>query len=280
MAQININFFSKTLMRQVAFAAIVPVDKFVFLPPGIPEPEKKPFKTLYLLHGIFGNCTDWLAGSRILDYANDHNLAVIMPSGDNAFYVDNHKTGNLYGEFIGKELVEFTRDLFPLSRKREDTFIAGLSMGGFGAVRNGLKYGDTFGYIGALSAGFVLDIALSSTNDEPIFFRRRDYYETIFGDVDKMMETDVNPRFIIRQRLKNNKDLPKMYICCGTEDFLLEPNRDFHKFLNESGIEHTYVEGPGAHDWDYWGEYILKLIKWLPLGNAEKGVSSGNVKVD
>jgi S-formylglutathione hydrolase FrmB len=280
MAQININFFSKTLMRQTAFTAIIPVDKFIFLPPGTPEPEKKPFKTLYLLHGIFGNCTDWMSGTRIQDYANDHNLAVIMPSGDNAFYVDNPKTGNLYGEFIGRELVEFTRDLFPLSREREDTFIAGLSMGGFGAVRNGLKYGDTFGYIGALSAGFVLDMALNSDNERPIFFRRRDYYEAIFGDIDKMMETDVNPRYIIEQRLAAGKSIPTMYVCCGTEDFLIEPNRDFNKFLNEKGIEHTYVEGPGAHDWDYWGEYILKLIKWLPLGDAEKGVSSGNVKVD
>ena len=277
MAQLNVNFFSKTLMRQVAFTAVVPVDKFIFAPPSAQPEEKKPFKTLYLLHGIFGNCTDWLSATRIQDYANDHNLAVIMPSGDNAFYVDNPKTGNLYGEFIGRELVEFTRDLFPLSREREDTFIAGLSMGGFGAIRNGLKYSEIFGYVAGLSSGFVLDMAVNSTNEEPLFFRRRDYYEAIFGDLDKLMETDINPRKIIKDLVDSGAPIPELYVCCGTEDFLLEPNRDFNKFLNDNGIKHTYIEGPGGHDWDYWGEYILKVIKWLPLGHAVKGVSSGNV---
>jgi len=280
MAQIHINFFSKTLMRQVAFNAVVPVDKFIFAPPGTVPAEKKPFKTLYLLHGIFGNCTDWLSGTRIQDLANDHNLAVIMPSGDNSFYVDRPETGNLYGEFIGRELVEFTRDLFPLSREREDTFIAGLSMGGFGAVRNGLKYHETFGYVAGLSSGFILENAIHSNDDEPIFFRRRSYYEAIFGSMDTVMETDNNPKYILKQLVESGADIPNLYLSCGTEDFLLEANRDYNKYLNELGIEHDYVEGPGAHDWEYWSEYIEKLMHWLPLGAAEKGISSGNVKVN
>ena len=276
MAQLQVNFFSKTLMRQTAFTAVIPVDKFIFAPSAADD-EKKPFKTLYLLHGIFGNCTDWLSATRIQDYANDHNLAVIMPSGDNSFYVDKPETGNLYGEYIGRELVEFTRDLFPLSRKREDTFIAGLSMGGFGAIRNGLKYHETFGYVAGLSSGFVLDFAINSTNDEPIFFRRRDFYEGVFGDLDKLTESDINPKHILKTLKAEQKNIPELYICCGTEDFLLEANRDFNRFLLENAIEHTYIESPGDHDWDYWGEYILKVIKWLPLGEEAKGVSSGNV---
>lgn len=78
-----------------------------------------------------------------------------MPSGENRFYLDDEKSGELYGEFIGKELVEFTRKLFPLSDKREDTFIAGLSMGGYGAIRNGLKYAENFGCVIGLSAALV-----------------------------------------------------------------------------------------------------------------------------
>lgn len=144
MAFIQVSFMSKTLMRTVPLQVILPVDKFTF---GQPEREEKPFKTLYLLHGIFGNETDWVHGTRIQRWAEEKNLAVVMPAGENAFYVDQPSIGAMHGQFIGEELVEITRKMFPLSRKREDTFIGGLSMGGFGALRNGLKYHDTFGAV-------------------------------------------------------------------------------------------------------------------------------------
>ena len=148
MAFIQVSFMSKTLMRTVPLQVILPVDKFTF---GQPEREEKPFKTLYLLHGIFGNETDWVHGTRIQRWAEEKNLAVVMPAGENAFYVDQPSIGAMHGQFIGEELVEITRKMFPLSRKREDTFIGGLSMGGFGALRNGLKYHDTFGAVICLS---------------------------------------------------------------------------------------------------------------------------------
>ena len=277
MAQLQVNFFSKTLMRQVAITAIVPVDKFIFAPDAGEPKEKAPLKTLYLLHGIFGNCTDWMSCTRIQEWATDRNLAVIMPSGDNSFYVDNPTKGDFYGEFIGRELVEFTRDLLPLSTKREDTFIAGLSMGGFGAIRNGLKYHETFAYVAGLSSGFVLEMALNATNDDPLFFRRRDFYETIFGNLDTLLESDMNPKKLVKDLVESKASIPELYVCCGTEDFLLEANQDFHQYLLDYDVEHTYIEGPGAHDWNYWGEYIVKVMDWLPLDGAEKGISSGNV---
>lgn len=127
MAFIQMNFFSQSLMRQVPVNIILPMDK---LPaPGVPVREEKPYKTLYLLHGIFGNYTDWVNGTRIQRYAEEHDLVVVMPSGDNSFYVDQPKSNNLYGEFVGRELVEFTRKMFPLSHKREDTFIGGILYG-------------------------------------------------------------------------------------------------------------------------------------------------------
>ena len=139
MAIIEVNFISKCLMRVVTFNAIIPVDKFG---PQAENAEQKPLKTLYLLHGIFGNYTDWVNGTRIQAWAEANDLAVIMPPVK-PLLPRRRKSGELYGEFIGKELVEFTRKLFPLSDKREDTFIAGLSMGGYGAIRNGLKYAET-----------------------------------------------------------------------------------------------------------------------------------------
>ena len=153
MALIQVNFVSAALQRTVPMQVILPVDK---LAPDGKLPKEKKFKTLYLLHGFLGNYTDWVSGTRIQRWAEERDLAVVMPSGDNAFYVDRPETLNNYGRFIGEELVEITRRMFPLSRKREDTFIGGLSMGGYGAMRNGLKYHNTFGNV--ISFSGVLEL--------------------------------------------------------------------------------------------------------------------------
>ena len=143
MALLEVNFFSKALMRPVTMNVILPADKVFFEEET--EEDEKPFKTLYLLHGVMGNYTDWVTGTCIKRWAEEKNLAVVMPSGANMFYMDHPEVNENYSEFIGKELVKITRRMFPLSHKKEDTFIAGLSMGGYGAIRNGLKYHDTFG---------------------------------------------------------------------------------------------------------------------------------------
>ncbi|WP_316518867.1 alpha/beta hydrolase family protein [Neglectibacter sp. CSJ-5] len=275
MAIIEVNFISKCLMRTVTFNAIIPVDKFG---PQAENAEQKPLKTLYLLHGIFGNYTDWVNGTRIQAWAEANDLAVIMPSGENRFYLDDEKSGELYGEFIGKELVEFTRKLFPLSDKREDTFIAGLSMGGYGAIRNGLKYAENFGCVIGLSAALVHDTWKDADNSAPIFTFRRNYYETIFGEYDKVKGSDKDPKALLLKLKEEGRPVPKMYLCCGTEDGLVTANRDFRDFLNENGVDLTYVEGPGKHDWVFWDTYIKKVLDWLPLNRTGAGINSGNVK--
>lgn len=275
MAIIEVNFISKCLMRTVTFNAIIPVDKFG---PQAENAEQKPLKTLYLLHGVFGNYTDWVNGTRIQALAEANDLAVIMPSGENHFYLDDEKSGELYGEFIGKELVEFTRKLFPLSDKREDTFIAGLSMGGYGAIRNGLKYAENFGCVIGLSAALVHDTWKDADNSAPIFTFRRNYYEVIFGEYDKVKGSDKDPKALLLKLKKEGRPVPKMYLCCGTEDDLVTVNRDFRDFLNENGVDLTYVEGPGKHDWVFWDTYIKKVLDWLPLNRTGAGINSGNVK--
>ncbi|MGO5327023.1 alpha/beta hydrolase [Oscillospiraceae bacterium LCP21S3_A1] len=275
MAIIEVDFISKCLMRTVTFNAIIPVDKFG---PQAENAEQKPLKTLYLLHGIFGNYTDWVNGTRIQAWAEANDLAVIMPSGENRFYLDDEKSGELYGEFIGKELVEFTRKLFPLSDKREDTFIAGLSMGGYGAIRNGLKYAENFGCVIGLSAALVHDTWKDADNSAPIFTFRRNYYEAIFGEYDKVKGSDKDPKALLLKLKEEGRPVPKMYLCCGTEDGLVTANRDFRDFLNENGVDLTYVEGPGKHDWVFWDTYIKKVLDWLPLNRTGAGINSGNVK--
>ena len=269
MALIQVNFVSSTLQRTVPVQVILPVDK---LAPDEKLPAEKKFKTLYLLHGYLGNYTDWVSGTRIQRWAEERDLCVVMPSGDNAFYVDRPETGNCYGQFIGEELVEITRRMFPLSRKREDTFIGGLSMGGFGAMRNGLKYHDTFGAIISFSGVLQLldaDAASPRATD-------RIFEEGLFGDLEAAVKSDKNPA-VLANNLAYGKDLPKVYIACGTEDSLLPHSRNFRDLLIENGFHVTYEEGPGGHEWDFWDTYIKKAIDWLPLDEVSKGINSGNV---
>ncbi len=261
MAVIDVNFFSNALARQVSYKAIIPADGAIF--PGRPEKEVKPFKSLYLLHGIFGDFTDWLNKSRIELYAEENNIAVFMPSGENAFYVDNEARRSYFGEYVGNELIKETRKIFRLSDKREDTFIAGLSMGGFGALRNGLKYYKNFGAIAALSSALIIDSAVNSKEENPFEFDRPSYYKEIFGDLTKLKESDKNPEELIRIIKKENGVMPRIYMACGTEDSLLKNNHNFRDFLVAEGVDHTYEEGPGVHDWKFWDEYIEKAIKWI-----------------
>ncbi len=277
MAFLQVNLMSEALVRTVQVNVVLPVDKLRF--PGMPAREDKPYKTLYLLHGILGSSVDWVNGTRIQRYADENDLVVVMPSGDNAFYVDQPAGHNNYGEFIGKELVELTRKMFPLSHKREDTFIGGLSMGGFGAMRNGLKYSDTFGYIVSLSGALVLDDMPNRTNRSPFFMERRDYAEAVFGNLDELLESDKNPKWLIKQLKKEGKPIPKIYMACGLKDSLLKANREMHEYLVENGAEVTYEEGPGSHEWDFWDTYIKKAIyEWLPTEHAGLGMNSGNIK--
>lgn len=282
MAIIQVNFVSQTLWRTVPFQVILPVDKLT--PDGrLPEPKK--YKTLYLLHGLLGNYTDWVSGTRIQRWAEERDLAVVMPSGDNAFYVDRPDSHNRYGEFVGKELVEITRRMFPLSDKREDTCIGGLSMGGFGAMRNGLKYHETFGAIVSLSGAFGMFEDLADPDVPKVGLLEPAFHESLFGPSETAIVSDKNPRVLIEELGKQKKadptlPLPQIYMACGTEDDLVKHNRTFKKLLSENGFSVTYEEGPGSHSWDFWDTYIKKAIDWLPLDEQSAGLNSGNVHVD
>ncbi len=277
MALIQVNYLSECLMRTVPVNVILPVDKLTF--PGQPKREEKPYKTLYLLHGIFGNYTDWVSGTKIQRWAEEKDLAVVMPSGDNMFYVDQEDSHNFYGEFIGKELVDMTRKMFPLSRKREETYIAGLSMGGYGALRNGLKYSETFGCIASLSGAMVVDDIAKRTDDVPFFIDSRSFAQSIFGDLEKAEESDKNPKWLVKKLKEEGKDIPKIYLTCGLQDSLLGVNREMRDFLKEQGADVTYVEGEGAHEWDFWNRSIKNVLDWLPLEDSQAGMNSGNVGI-
>ena len=95
-----------------------------------------------------------------------------------------------------------------------------------------------------------------------------------------MVRSDKNPKVLVSRLLAEKADLPKLYLACGEDDFLKTENDDFAAFLKEKGVDHTYVTGPGAHEWDFWDTYIKKALEWLPLEDAVSGRSSGNVGLE
>lgn len=203
-----------------------------------------------------------------------------MPSGDNKFYCDSDISGDKYGKFIAEDLVNFTRDTFPLSHEREDTFIGGLSMGGFGSIVNGLRHPEIFGCITALSSALIKDKILHAVEEPGHDFFTKRQYETMFG-VDKIEDYNgsVNDYDALADGLKDAKVKPKIYMACGTEDSLFDANVAFKDRLIANGFDLTWEEGPGVHNWAFWDAYIEKAINWLPLGDSVKGVSSENVGI-
>ena len=261
MAVFQGTFMAQTLNRTVPFVVILPTDKAV--PPGMPQRDPgKPYKTLYLLHGIIGSCIDWLYGTRIQRWAEERELAVVMPSGDNSMYLDH--AVDRYGAFVGQELVEFTRRTFPLSHRREDTFIGGLSMGGFGAMRNGL----------------VLDEDILTPPENPQFqSESQEFLHAVYGpDLRAALVSDRNPKYLVETMAAAGDKFPDIYMACGEDDFLLQKNLAFHELLDRCGVPHTFELGPGAHEWDFWDTYIKKALDWLPLEDPLAGRSSGNVR--
>ena len=167
--------------------------------------------------------------------------------------------------------------MFPLSRERKDTFIGGLSMGGYGALRNGLKYHDTFGAIVSLSASTDVTGLSDHTNDTDLFMQKRSYAEECFGDLGKVVESDKNPAWLVDKLAEEKVDFPEIYMACGDEDGLLPANRKFADQLTARNVPHTFEIGPGAHEWDFWDTYICKAMDWLPIPPCKPGISSGHV---
>lgn len=272
MALIQVNYLSKALFRTVPVNVILPSDKISFETLDYQGVPASGYPTLYLLHGLLGNYTDWVSGTRIQRWAEDAGLAVVMPSGDNAFYIPGQAANSDYGAFVGEELPRVMRDMFPLSRRREDTFIAGLSMGGFGTLRNGMKYAETFSHLAAFSSGIhFFDPNFESLAGE----------ETVFGDLVEAAKTDKN-HYVVLEQLKarvaaGEVEAPKFWMSCGTEDSLMGVNVKFRDMLTDAGFDVTWDEEPRGHDWDFWDSQIKKVIDWLPLGASDATLGSGNV---
>ena len=259
MAKFLVEFYSDSLRRSTTFQVLIPNDS----PAGASRKEtvysRRPMKTLFLLHGYTGKSGNWVPE----DLPGKYNFAVVMPSAENSFYLDGPATGHAFDRFVGVELVDYVRKTFGLARSPEDTYIAGMSMGGFGAVHLAMAHPDRFGKAGALSSALIVHEIARMKPGESNAVANYEYYRSCFGDLETAETRDVNPEVLIRRLRDAGAKIPDLYLCCGTEDFLIEPNRAFHRFLLEEKIPHEYFESPGEHNMVFWSEYIVKIVRWM-----------------
>jgi S-formylglutathione hydrolase FrmB len=212
--------------------------------------------TLYLLHGLSDDHTTWTRRTSIERYVSSLGIAVVMPQVDRSFYTDM-AYGNKYWTFVSEELPRAARSFFPLSDAREDNFVAGLSMGGYGAFKLALSHPDRFAAAASLSG--ALNMA-DPINQE----RMPDDYRLIYGHED-IAGTD-NDLITLLQRLDGAEGpTPQLFQSCGTEDFLYDQNTVFREACSQTSFDLTYEEGPGDHTWEYWDTHIQRVLHWLPL---------------
>lgn len=261
MALFQCRFFSETLGLSTSMTVI------------LPEPATKqigmsasavsgPYPTLYLLHGMSDDDSIWLRRTSIERYVSGLGLAVVMPQVDLSFYTDMAQ-GNRYWTFVSEELPHLCRSFFPLSDKREETFVAGLSMGGYGAFKLALRKPEMFCAAASLSG------ALNITNSYQSSLEFTPIFRYIFGESGPE-NTENDLLKLLEQVSQDSKPIPKLYQCCGTEDFLYEDNQVFREACTKAGLPLTYEEGPGTHEWGYWDAKIQDVLKWLPLPSKNK----------
>lgn len=262
MALLQVNAYSMALSRIITFHVILPNDAPPEMLSGNPHYER-PVKTLYLLHGFSGSTQDWLTGSLIQELALKYNLAVVMPAGENSFYLDGKGTGRGYETFTAEELPSYCQKTFGLSEKPEDNFIGGLSMGGFGAIHTALHHPDRFGKMFGLSSALIVNGIKGMKTGSNNGIADYDYYTQIFGDLDQLDKSEKNPEYLVAERIKNGETIQPIFMACGTEDFLINENHEFRDFLTQNKVDLTYKESTGIHDWKFWNEYLEPAIQWL-----------------
>lgn len=260
MASFNGTFYSKELCRPVHFTAVLSNDNAARKDDD--PMYKRDTKNIYLLHGYSGTDSDWPSNAPLGEIANRYNVNFFMPAGENSFYLDRPETGAKYAQYVGKEFVEYTRKTFNLSEKRENTYIGGLSMGGFGALHTAFMFNETFSKTIALSSALIADGIkyMRPEDDNPV--ANYEYYRTVFGDPSLLDSSDNNPKVLVKRLADEGKIIPEIYMACGTEDFLIEPNNDFKSYLDGLNVPVTYFTGPGIHDFVFWRAQLEAGIKW------------------
>jgi S-formylglutathione hydrolase FrmB/SAM-dependent methyltransferase len=253
MALLTCHFFSEALRESTAVSVILPEPAAGQIGMAGSSSDAPP-PVLYLLHGLSDDETIWTRRTSIERYAADAGIAVVMPRAGRSFYQDE-AYGGAYWTFLSSELPAVVARFFRVSTAREDTFVAGLSMGGYGAMRWALSEPGRFAAAASLSG--ALDIVGQMTGG------------ALADEVPQVFAGGPVPRSSDLLALLDDTDparLPALYVACGTEDFLVEDNRRFLARAAERGVAVTVDWRPGTHEWGFWDAVIQDVIAWLPRG--------------
>ena len=228
-------FDSRALKRSVPYRVLLP-DQYATGTARYP--------VLYLLHGYGGHFGNWIDHSKLAGYAGNRPLIIVMPEGANSWYVDG-ANGEAWETYLTSDLVDEVDTTFRTTPTREGRMIAGLSMGGYGAIKAGLKHPELYGLVGSFSG------ALDITRPGDVFDgEQKPDVMRIFGPIGSVVRQS-NDVYTLPGWAKP-KQLPYFWIACGTADPWLEPNRELARLLKKSGAAYEYHERPGGHDWEFW----------------------------
>jgi len=253
LALIQCHFFAETLGLSTTMTVILPQRTTAQIGlTGAVRSELHP--TLWLLHGMSDDDSIWLRRTSIERYVAPLGLAVVMPQVHRSNYADMAH-GLPYWTFLSEELPRVARSFFPLSPARADNFVAGLSMGGYGAFKWALAQPDRFCAAASLSG--ALDRRRQANAPS------RDFTLAFGEDWRGGDENDL--LWLLQRCAEGDGPKPKLYQCCGTEDFLYGDNRAFRAEVTQTALDYTYDESPGSHEWGYWDEKIQDVLRWLPL---------------
>jgi S-formylglutathione hydrolase FrmB len=239
----ELHYFSNALQKQTACNIILP---------EVPGHEG-PFPVYYLLHGLSDDYTIWQRRTSIGRYVQMLPLIVVMPDGGRGFYTDAAE-GYAYETAIVQDLVNFIDKMFHTRTDRKGRAIGGLSMGGYGAIKLALKYPELFGSANGHSGAYGFGHG-QWRQDQPEFQR-------ILGPQPDGGPNDVYALAEKFAPATNRAKMPALRIDCGTSDFLIDSNRDFHQHLVNLGVPHEYCEYPGAHDWSYWDKHVQAAVRF------------------
>ncbi|MEI6892368.1 MAG: alpha/beta hydrolase family protein [Pontiella sp.] len=254
MALFETNFYARSIDQSIGMNIILPEHSNAWdTPPAV----------LYLLHGLSGDHTSWCRSSSIERYARDYNLAIIMPNAHKSFYCDMEHGSN-YWKLFSEEIPQLINRWFNFSKHWKKTFVAGTSMGGYGAIKLALGCSETFSHGASLSG--ALDIAAHIHDDwDPA---RLSALHATFGSLEKvpLAKNDLIHQV---QGLKTKPET-QFYVSCGTEDYLYQDSLSFRNTAEKKGLHLTYEESEGAHDWSYWDAQIQRVLNWLPVERLAK----------
>jgi len=231
----------------------------VIVPQRYNESAQSRYPVVFLLHGLTGHYNNWTELTKLANYLAGYDIIVVTPEGGDGWYTDNVSSANEKWEsYIVKELIPEVDNKFRTLAIREKRAIAGLSMGGFGSLKFGLKYPDKFvlagSFSGALGAAQITEKQFPGTIGKTI--------EGIFGPADSETRKSNDIFSIIRDLSPEKmKAIPFIYLDCGTEDFLFQNNREFVNLLIEKKVPHEYRQLPGVHDWKYWDKQVQEFLR-------------------